>query len=46
MGRYVISNNIRNKNLKGNIEFKDVYFSYNEKKNILKGINLKIVSGT
>lgn len=32
------------KNVKGDIEFKDVYFSYDEK-NILEGINLKIEAG-
>ncbi|MDU5108199.1 MULTISPECIES: ABC transporter ATP-binding protein [unclassified Clostridium] len=32
------------KNVKGDIEFKDVYFSY-EEKSILEGINLKIEAG-
>ena len=36
--------NIELKNVKGDIEFKDVYFSYDEK-NILEGINLKIEAG-
>ena len=36
--------NIELKNVKGDIEFKDVHFSYDEK-NILEGINLKIEAG-
>lgn len=36
--------NVELKNVKGDIEFKDVYFSYDEK-NILEGINLKIEAG-
>ena len=36
--------NIELKNVKGDIEFKDVHFSY-EEKNILEGIDLKIEAG-
>lgn len=36
--------NIELKNVKGDIEFKDVYFSY-EEKSILEGIDLKIEAG-
>lgn len=36
--------NIELKDIKGDIEFKDVYFSY-EEKSILEGINLKIEAG-
>jgi ATP-binding cassette subfamily B protein len=32
-------------NVKGEIEFKEVSFSYNEKENVLRGINIKIESG-
>lgn len=33
------------KNIKGNIELKDITFSYNEKESVLKNINLSINSG-
>ncbi len=33
------------KNVKGNIEYKNVYFSYNDQKQILDNVNLKIDAG-
>jgi len=33
------------KDVKGNIEFKDVSFSYNDKTNVLSNLNLKIAAG-
>lgn len=38
-------NPIRKENLNGNIEFKDVYFSYDKERMILKNINLLIEKG-
>lgn len=40
------NNDLKNSFIKGDIEFKDVSFSYDSKKNILSDINLKIKVGT
>lgn len=40
------NNDLKNSFIKGDIEFKDVSFSYDSKKNILSDINLKIKAGT
>lgn len=40
------NNDLKNSFINGDIEFKDVSFSYDSKKNILSDINLKIKAGT
>ncbi|MCC0651972.1 MULTISPECIES: ABC transporter ATP-binding protein [unclassified Clostridioides] len=40
------NNNLKKSFINGDIEFKDVSFSYDSKKNILSDINLKIKAGT
>lgn len=39
-------NALSNENIKGNIEFKHIYFGYNEEKTIIKDFNAKIKQGT
>ena len=41
----VLDGNMAPDNIKGDVEFKDVYFAYVKGKPVLKGINLKVEAG-